>query len=296
MSKFKIVIDARETHLITALESDYLKSECSHMFFDVEALDVGDVLYKTVDSGSDRDRVVCLIERKTLSDYASSITDKRSKNQAMRIQELKKDHPEMIVIYLIEGGSIPKDYIFRNGITRDRLYSSLVNRVVRDHFTIYRTHDINDTALIVTKIYDKLKEQLSATTTGDEESERIEYLHTIKLSKKDNMSPLNCYTCQLAQIPGVSIEMADQVAKIYSNMSLLFRAYEQQSTLKQKERLLSEIMIPIVNEKSRRLGPVVAKRIYQYIHGVEEDTAPSPAPAPAPKQDAKPKINLKFKT
>jgi ERCC4-type nuclease len=271
------------------------------MFFDLEALDVGDVQY--IDS--DSDRVVCLIERKTLSDYASSITDKRSKNQSMRIQQMRRDNPDMIVIYLIEGGTIPKDYMFRNGITRDRLYSSFVNRVVRDRFTLYRTHDINDTALIVTKLYDKLTEQLTAVADGGggDEGERVEYLHTIKLSKKDNMTPLNCYTCQLAQIPGVSIDMADQVAKVYPSMFLLFHAYEKQPTTKQKERLLSEIMLPIVNEKSRRLGPVVAKRIYQYLYGIEEgQSVPTPTPTtcltppePAPQQEAKPKISLKLR-
>jgi ERCC4-type nuclease len=262
------------------------------MFFDLEALDVGDVQY--IDS--DSDRVVCLIERKTLSDYASSITDKRSKNQSMRIQQMRKDNPDMIVIYLIEGGTIPKDYSFRNGITRDRLYSSFINRVVRDQFTLYRTHDINDTALVVTKIYDKLIEQMTSVAGsgggGGDEAERVEYLHTIKLSKKDNMTPLNCYTCQLAQIPGVSVDMADQVAKVYSSMNRLFRAYEQQATLKQKERLLSEIMIPIVNEKSRRLGPVVAKRIYQYLYGLDDE---APASTPALQQETKPKISLKLR-
>lgn len=115
------------------------------------------------------------------------------------------------MIYLIEGDFVSKDHRFHGKITRDILYSSIVNRVVREHFIIYRTHDINDTALFVTKLYDKLSqpEPVAETNQGDPQ---LAYLKTIKLVKKDNMTPENCYLCQLAQIPGVSLETAKIVA------------------------------------------------------------------------------------
>jgi ERCC4-type nuclease len=271
-----IVIDAHEEKLISALESSQLQQECGHLLFDIETLDVGDIVYKQ------GERLLCLIERKTLDDYVSSIIDKRSKNQSIRISQLRKEYPDLIIIYLIEGQYLPKDHRFRSGITRDALYTSLVNRVIRDHFTVYHTRDIEDTALIVTKLYDRLVAHLSQPT--DACDERIEYLKTIKLAKKDNMTPTNCYVCQLSQIPGVSIEIGNVIAEHYPTMAQLLIAY-QQST--QKQHLLSEIPIPIANDKVRRLGHVISERIYQYIHGItSEETPATPIP---------PKIKLTIK-
>lgn len=152
MSSIDVIVDCREEKLLTALGSEYLSKECAHLKFEVAQLDIGDIIYKC------GEQIICLIERKTLEDYASSIVDKRSKNQSIRISQLKQDNPEIQIIYLIEGSFIHKDYKYRGGITRDIIYSSIMNRLIKDKFTIYRTGDINDTALIVTKIYDKLME------------------------------------------------------------------------------------------------------------------------------------------
>jgi ERCC4-type nuclease len=248
-----MIIDCREDKLIAALESDGLKKECNHLLFDIEQLEIGDIVYKK------DGQIVCLVERKTLEDYAASIIDGRSKNQSIRISQLKNIH----VIYLIEGHFIQKDHKFRGGITRDSLYSSIINRVVRDNFTIYRTEDINDTALIVTKIYDKLLE--NSLEDPNSKEERLEYLRTIKTSKKDNMTPANCFLCQLSQIPGVSIDMANIISKSHTSMYHLVMAYNALTDEEEKCNLLSELSIPIANNKSKRLGKVLSKRIYDYI-------------------------------
>lgn len=267
MMNIDVIIDSHEEKLLAALESTYLKKECDHLLYDVSTLDVGDVIYKH------GEQILCIIERKTIDDYVSSITDKRSKNQSIRISQLRKEYPNILIIYLIEGNGIPKDYKFRNGITRDALYSSLINRVVRDRFTIYRSNDINDTALIVTKLYDKLLANLQECQKNVDPDERIEYLKTIKLSKKDNMTPSNCYLCQLSQIPGVSIEMANIISERYTSMHQLILAYEQHNDQKEREQLLSELMIPMANDKVRRLGFVISKRIYRFFYNLSEETS-----------------------
>jgi ERCC4-type nuclease len=250
-----IIIDSHEKKLIDALESEYLKNECNHLLFDVQMLDVGDVIYKK------NNQLICLIERKTIDDYVSSITDGRSKNQSIRIAQLKKIYPDIIIIYLIEGPFINKKHIFKNKITCDSLYSSFINRVIRDQFTVYRTADTCESALVVTKIYDKLSEHTSQDTKKSNET--IKYLKTIKLSKKDNMTPKNCYICQLAQIPGISIEYANRIASLYPSMRHLIMAYEKNND---KNNMLSEIIMSMTNNKSRKLGIILSKRIYEYIY------------------------------
>lgn len=257
-----IIIDTHEDKLISALESDYLKKECDHMIFEISTLEVGDVILKH------NETILCIIERKTNEDYASSITDGRLKNQSIRMSQLKKENPNIIIIYLIEGGKLSKDHKFRNGVTRDALYTSMINRVIRDHFIIYRTMDINDTALVITKLYDRMLEHVQNDQTTCVSDERIDYLKTIKLSKKDNMTPNNCYLCQLSQIPGVSIDMANVIVQQYSSMSQLIMAYEKNNSQKDREGLLSDLQISIANNKTRRLGGVLSKRIYEYLYGI----------------------------
>lgn len=258
-----IIIDSREEKLIDALESEYLQKECGHVMFDIQSLDVGDIIYKH------QNQILCLIERKTYDDYASSIVDGRSKNQSIRINQLRLEHPDIIIIYLIEGSNIHKDHKFHNGITRNSLYSSIINRVIRDKFTIFKTADINDTALMITKIYDKLldsidKKDIQKTAP---KSTQIEYLKTIKVSKKDNMTPANCFLCQLSQIPGVSIDIANVISQQYKSIPVLICAYEQ---CDEKNNMLAELQVPIANQRTRRLGNVLSKRIYEYIYNITE--------------------------
>jgi ERCC4-type nuclease len=262
-NSIKLIIDCRENKLISAMKSDFLKKECGHVSFDTQQLDVGDIIYQL------NGLILCLIERKTVDDYASSIVDKRLKNQSMRISQLKKSNPNIFIIYIIEGNHLHKDHKFRNGITRNAFYSSLMNRLFIDKFLIYQTADINDTSLIITKIYDKLPEYFSQIQT-ETFDERLEYLKTIKLAKKENMTPNNCYLFQLSQIPGVSIEIANLISKKYQSMVFLILTYEKQTTIEEKETLLANILLPIANNKSKRLGKVLSKRIYEYLYGINQ--------------------------
>jgi ERCC4-type nuclease len=257
----QVSIDTREHDLIDALESDYLKKDCGHIMFDIKQLDIGDILYDY------EGQPIALVERKTWADYAASITDKRSKNQALRMKEMKKENPNLIVIYLVEGGKIDKDHKFRNGITRDTIYSSMFNRVVFYNFMVCRSMDINDSCLILTKLHDKLLEMIHEKKLPVKD-ETTEYLKTIKLAKKDNMTPENCFQCQLAQIPGCSIEFAKVITKHYPSMVSLMTAYGKQTSDRNREQMLIELIIPCVGEKTRRLGPALSKRIYEYLYGI----------------------------
>jgi glycerol-3-phosphate dehydrogenase len=137
---------------------------------------------------------------------------------------------------------------------------------------------------------------MSKSTNNDtEEGERIEYLKTIKLVKKDNMTPLNCYTCQLSQIPGMSVETANIVAQQYGSMQKLILAYMKLVTSSDRDEMLSELIIPIANSKTRRLGNVLSKRIHEYL--CDETTSTQvPSQQPSPSQPViKNKITIKLK-
>jgi len=260
-----VSIDCREEHLISTLKLETLKKECGHIVFNIEQLDIGDIIYKN------DDKIICLIERKTIEDYIASIVDGRSKNQSIRIRQLKKENENIKIIYLIEGNQSLKEYKFRGGVSRDSLYSSFINRVIKDNFTIYRTEDIVDTCLIFAKIYDKLVENLSQSENIKDET--LEYLKTIKLAKKENMTPTNCFLCQLSQIPGVSIDVAKIISNVYPTMYNLIIKYSQLLNEDDKDNMLSELKIPIANNKHKRLGKVLSKRIYEFLCKQTQETS-----------------------
>jgi hypothetical protein len=112
-------------------------------------------------------------------------------------------------------------------------------------------------------LYDKLPEELIKQNVNCDE--RLEYLKTIKLAKKDNMTPENCYLCQLSQIPGVSIETANVIAGQYPSIRSLIMAYEALDNVPSKENLLAELSITLTNDKTRRLGNVISKRVFEFL-------------------------------
>ena len=79
------------------------------------------------------------------------------------------------------------------------------------------------------------------------------------------MTPQMCYLFQLCQIPGVSSNSARIISEQYPSMNSLILEYSNQSTIEEKEALLSELKMTSSTGKVRKLGPVLSKRIYNYL-------------------------------
>lgn len=283
MSKITTVVDNREHKLIGELHQQF-----NQMSFNVEQLEIGDIVYKY------NNDIVAVIERKTLDDYCASIADGRLHNQSIRIGQLINT----IVIYLVEGVCNSKEYKFRGNITYDSLCSSFVNRIIKDKFVVYRTQNIQETAHFVHKMSDKLEEYYSTNqviNSGDVQqvNSQVDYLKTIKTSKKDNMTPHNCYLCQLAQIPGVSIEIANAISRVHIKMSSLISHLEKNGNMSLKNLELS-----LSTGKTRKLGPVLSERIYTYLCGetyLDKNTCTSEENNMTEPVHQKVKLNLKVK-
>jgi hypothetical protein len=97
----------------------------------------------------------------------------------------------------------------------------------------------------------------------------LEYLSTIKLKKKDNLTSNNCSILQLAQIPGMSIQNAQIIINAYQSLANLINTYYQTDEDK-RSMLLSDLEISIANGKKRKLGKVLSERIYQYLFNLEK--------------------------
>ena len=111
-----------------------------------------------------------IIERKTLTDLASSIKDGRYREQSFRLQKAMEEGNK--IIYMIEGildlyvGSIPKETLVRT-------FYSLMNK----GFNVFLTKNSKDTAYFILQFAEKIKttEKTTKISLGEnyEESEGI---------------------------------------------------------------------------------------------------------------------------
>ena len=221
----KVLIDFREKDLWNLLSTTELKfKENKDIILKQENLDLGDIQI-FVDN-----KLVSIIERKTMSDLSSSIKDGRYREQKSRLKKLNINNHNKL--YLFEGQVFGEDCLSPknskfcnvNGMAFNILLSGIVNTYIRDNLSIYRTKNLNESVKFLSKLIDKTYEhkdeilkisqfvdthafQESQETHESQETCDAEYLSTLKLKKKINLTGKDCYIAQLAQITGVSINI-----------------------------------------------------------------------------------------
>ena len=250
----ELIYDSRELKLKELLEEN--KNDTIQL--SEKYLDLGDIIFK-----KDNEEIL-VIERKTLSDLYSSIQDGRYKEQKIR---LMSNYSREKIVYIIEGTiSSQNSKFFKN--SKSITDGALLNMAFRDNITIIRTKDINDTCNMLYLLGKKIikNPEFFSVESSSSNTSSISYLDTVKVAKKDNMTPSLCNIIQLSQIPGVSKVMAQTIIEKYGSISNLICEYqnfdsgESNEKENEKENLLKNIQL-----KSRKLGPTLSKRIYNYL-------------------------------
>ena len=246
-----LIIDHRERLL-----KEYFHSLSEVTF---ENLDLGDIQFKY------QNQIIFIIERKTLQDLAESIKSGRYREQRARL--LETISPSSRILYLIEGILPNKDSIHR--IPYTTFLGSYINLLVRDNLKLIQTRDSQETIQFVELLYQKLKKlhpsshllQLSETSpTSISSFNNQDYLQTVKPKKKDNLDPASCYILQLAQIPGISTNIASQIASHYPSFKQLYQCYEDSDSL-----AIQNITYLTSTGKDIRVGPKRSQSIYNYL-------------------------------
>lgn len=234
----KIKIDIREKEIIKLLN-------CEEKYI-IEQLDLGDIIYY-----DDNDVPLCIIERKTVKDYAASIRDGRYRDQTKRLLDYRKTVEGLKVIILIEG-DIPEDNDkCINKVSMKTIKSAILNKIFRDNVFILNTRTVEDTVHYIKVIEDKIIAYSVGNNTEPPEN--------TKLKRSSNMTPELCFVHQLSQIPGVSLKIARSIADKYKNMNELVTNYND---VDKQPLFLSAI--PLIGGK-RKVGKVVSNRIYEYL-------------------------------
>lgn len=244
--KLIVKIDMREQDLFinckAMLEKNPLFKEIKLVS---ENLPLGDVIIQ--DNVEDK----IIIERKTLSDLASSIKDGRYSEQSYRLDGIQ--HHNHNIIYLIEG-DIARFNIFKGKMDKATLYSAMFSINYYKGFSIMRSNSIEETSFIITNMVykmlksDKLphygkpsskdKEKIIDPTNEDDTNEEDaqeskEYCKVVKKVKKDNVNASNIGEIMLSQIPGVSSVTAMAILDKFKTLPrLILSLHEDENCLK----------------------------------------------------------------
>ena len=156
-----IKIDNREHELIRLCSQLIKNTEINSIYkgidIVIETLPIGDIIL--CDNKSEK----IIIERKSLADLSASIKDGRYNEQSYRLNgSLIHNHN---IIYLIEGDLFKKtSNMFKEIIDKTTLYSAMFSLNYYKGFSVLRSINIEETALIICNIAYKLNKSLKKTS------------------------------------------------------------------------------------------------------------------------------------
>jgi crossover junction endonuclease MUS81 len=264
-----IKIDIREQELLTHCKKTLeIVPNFKNLNLQTENLPLGDII---INDGT-TDRII--IERKTLSDLASSIKDGRYEEQSYRLNGIS--HHNHNIIYLIEG-DLFKYNPFKERMDKQTLYSAMFSINYYKGFSLMRSNSLEETAMIVCNIankitkdkerkgfYDEIKTNpVTIEVNQEEQSNAIdtnkEYCSVIKKVKKENVTPENIGEIMLCQLPGVSSTTALAVLGEFKTLPNLIKSIQED------EGCLNNICTLDNNGKSRKISKTAISTIIKFL-------------------------------
>ena len=275
----KIKIDNREHELIRMCKY-YLSISPIYKDIElvVEVLSLGDIII--CDDKEDK----LIIERKSLSDLSSSIKDGRYEEQSYRLNGL--NHHNHNIIYLIEG-DMNRLNLFKDRIDKTTLYSAMLSLNYYKGFSVLRSYNTEETALIICNMAYKIKKseetdgkrafysnQRIITTpltqsvidasvndipTPTENDVEPNYCSVIKKVKKENITVENIGEIMLCQIPGISSVSAIAIMTQYKTIQNLILK------LKEDDTCLTNVTYTNTKNQVRKINKTVINNIKKFL-------------------------------
>ena len=154
--KPKIIIDYREKNSL--IPSELISNGCEVEF---QELKVGDYIVKDV-----------LIERKTISDFLSSMVNKRLLNQLQHLQNAEKK------ILIIEGIEEKELYHEQSGVNENAIRGLILSIILNYNVPIILTKNPEDTAKFLSVLSKKQPKEISLNLKrkSQDVNEQIQYI------------------------------------------------------------------------------------------------------------------------
>jgi ERCC4-type nuclease len=244
----------------------------------IETLPIGDIIISN--NGIDK----LIIERKSLGDLAASIKDGRYEEQSYRLNGL--NHHNHNIIYLIEGDITKLNTFntFKERIDKTTIYSSIFSLNHFKGFSVLRTMNIEETALMICNMAYKLNKSSNkqpfyanyilknadATLNTDNEVDidtditnkpglEQHYCNVVKKVKKENITPENIGEIMLCQIPGISSTSAIAIMNKFKSIQNLI------INLRENDKCLQEISYINSKGQQRKINKTVISNIIKFL-------------------------------
>lgn len=264
-----LLIDYRETGFINKLseysyiENDILKSvdiNNINLNYKITSLPVGDFVIQ-----SDLDNInsiEMIIERKSIKDLCSSITDGRFREQKKRLFDSIKDF--LKITYIIEGSkglhvleNEQSDINKKNMLSQNIINGSILNLIYKHNYRVLQTDNKLDTFNNILLLYKKFK-------NGDIKNDNIN--QSVELFTKSKKISDNKLLNQLCLISGVSIKTAQIIINEmkFTTIQDIINNYLSEESEKEREEMLSNIIIDN-SKRIRKVGNALSKKIYYYF-------------------------------
>jgi len=199
----ELIIDTRE-NIIQAIKAVVPEAV-------VRTLDLGDYVFRV------NNEPVLIVERKTLADYAASISDGRHREQKTR---LLANYPASSILYLVEGEMDNAEALLRfQRIKPTTLVSSMFNTMLRDNLQVLKTRNTKETVYILKCFFDKLQKEGTSFITRNTPDHASNLVDSVKVSKGANITPEISFRTMLACIPAVSTVTATRIASQYVSIT-----------------------------------------------------------------------------
>ncbi len=206
-TKCSLIIDARERNIIRH------SKEFESISYEVKQITTGDYVIITP-----KEKILAVIERKSLDDFSASLKDGRHANRQKLIA--LREQTGCAVVYLVEGPESPPPTQCFAGIPYKHIESSIFHLMVRDNITVLRTRDTLDTAKTLSRFV------LSMDTLSDQKRPRhdvppIDTPITELLTQKHTKTDHEVVRELWSRFRGITTETADEYIKVWSICDIL---------------------------------------------------------------------------
>ena len=278
-----IKIDYREKSLYDLCINHKNTDNFKNIIVEQHNLPLGDIIINDDDNNE-----LLIIERKTLTDLASSIRDGRYKEQSFRLSECSMHNHN--IIYIIEGAlSTYNRSNYKNSISESTLLSCIISLNYYKGFSTYRTLNTIETAMYLLYLASKLQREkdkkqpyyskliielpkiitsdssgnLSTNLSIQENNDEEKYCEVLsKRVKKNNITTKNIGEIILSQIPNVSNQSAIAIMVKFKTIKALLYSLEE------NRNCMNDIRVGKIG-KERRLSKICISNIFKFL--VETD-------------------------
>jgi ERCC4-type nuclease len=226
-----------------------------------------------------------IIERKSISDLASSITDGRYEEQSYRLSGLS--HPNHNILYLVEGTIPLQQKAFKNSrVSPQVIFSAIFSLNYYKGFSVIRTMNMDETATFIWNSCNKLikesekgrepyfgckekdkekdNEDNPIQEGGEERKVNTEYSSVVKKVKKENVTPENIGEIILCQIPSISSVTAIAIMKKFGGSFPDFM-----KAIQEDDACLEGITYTNSNGQTRKINKSAVSSIKRYLSSLK---------------------------